>query len=165
MVQNPKAKKEIFIILILLPILIILVLMNFSSPLSKHRSSPPVSSDSAKMAFQASPSPTQIQQHPQKTPSRFAKYEEKAWGRNPFRKDYVPSPPARPAPQQQRAIPVIHLQGIVWDEVFPYAVIDGEIRGVGDKIGYFEVIEITEDRVTLSDGERVLDLQLFPEMR
>ena len=52
------------------------------------------------------------------------------------------------------------LSGIIWDEQDPKAVVDGNIVGVGDRVGLNTVVEITQDRVILSDGSSEIELRL-----
>jgi hypothetical protein len=44
------------------------------------------------------------------------------------------------------------LNGILWDETSPMAIIDAEVVKVGDNVGENTVVEIKPDSVLLSDG-------------
>lgn len=88
-------------------------------------------------------------------------YEEMEWARNPFLRVGAPAPIAPAAP---KVVPTFVLEGIVWDPAMPYAIINGELRGVGDRIDDFEVVEITQKRVTMKRDDQVIDLGLFPEL-
>jgi len=55
----------------------------------------------------------------------------------------------------------LSLDGIVWDEKSPYAIISDKIVGVGDEIAGNKVIDIKVDSVTLSDGTREYELKLW----
>lgn len=50
------------------------------------------------------------------------------------------------------------LEGIVWDEEDPKAVINGNILSIGDKIDGKEIVDIRKDGVTLDDGKNILEL-------
>ena len=92
----------------------------------------------------------------------IAGYENLPWRNNPFEKDqeYVPVPiPIVPVP-----IPDLVLQGIVWDENDPYAIINDDIWARGDELKGFIVFEITQETVTLKKGDEVIDLKLFPDI-
>ncbi len=52
------------------------------------------------------------------------------------------------------------LQGIIWDEKSPKAVIDGKIVSTGDRVGGKVVLEILPDRVVLSEGTEKYELRL-----
>lgn len=67
------------------------------------------------------------------------------WGRNPFTKG---------AP-----IKTSSLEGILWDEKVPMALISGETVKKGDKIGSSTVIDIQKDRVILNDGTKDIELR------
>lgn len=73
------------------------------------------------------------------------------WGRNPFILGRLGAAVASE----------LSLDGIVWDEESPYAIINDEIVKVGDEIAGNKVIDIKVDSVTLSDGSREYELKLF----
>ena len=50
------------------------------------------------------------------------------------------------------------LQGILWDEKNPSAVINGRVVSVGSKIDGNLVVEIKQDRVTLNNGFDIIEL-------
>lgn len=54
----------------------------------------------------------------------------------------------------------LQLQGILWDEKKPRALIGGEIVGKGDALGNNVVIKISKDSVLLNDGTNDLELKL-----
>lgn len=54
----------------------------------------------------------------------------------------------------------LELTGILWDPQNPEALINDKICGKGDRIGGFQVIEIRENKVILSDGARQIELKL-----
>lgn len=91
------------------------------------------------------------------------KYESISWVRNPFRLA-VANVPAIVA-DTRPAIPNMKLEGIVWDRSNPYAIIDGEVRTIGDLVAGYTVSEITKEKVVLERGGDKYELGLFPELR
>lgn len=82
---------------------------------------------------------------------RYAKRSNySGWGRNPFTKE-APIGISTGGP---------NLEGIMWDEKLPLALINGKTVKIGDKLGSDTVIDIQKDRVILSDGSRDLELKL-----
>jgi len=80
---------------------------------------------------------------------------EKGWGRDPFF--------SVTANTGNTKLGDLIVNGIVWDEKNPYAIIDRDVVKVGDKLGNMTVIEITENSVILEEnGERyTLTLNVF----
>lgn len=72
------------------------------------------------------------------------------WGRDPF---FVKG--------EEKALPSLRLEGIIMDPVSPFAMINGEIRKVGDTMDGATVVEIREDRVILKLGKKEFTLMLF----
>ena len=56
----------------------------------------------------------------------------------------------------------LHLSGILWDAVTPMAIINGQTLHVGEKLEGYEVIQILQDHVVLSDGTTTSELLLAP---
>jgi hypothetical protein len=54
----------------------------------------------------------------------------------------------------------LKLDGIIWDEKAPLAMINGRILKPGDTIAQNRIIKIKPDRVFLSDGLREFELKL-----
>ena len=52
------------------------------------------------------------------------------------------------------------LNGILWDNERPQAIINNDIINLGDEIGGFKVITINEDSVVLNDGGNDIELKL-----
>ena len=73
------------------------------------------------------------------------------WGRNPF------------APEEMPRIKVVKftLNGILWDEENPKALINNIILEIGDKIEENTIIDIKHDRVILNDGTNDFELRLM----
>jgi len=68
------------------------------------------------------------------------------WGRNPFMPGY-----------DQKALV---LEGIVWDEKNPKAIINGNIFGVGDHTGSNRIIAIKKDSVVIINRTGTVELYL-----
>ena len=69
------------------------------------------------------------------------------WGRNPFLLSAKSS-----------AGPI--LNGIIWDDKKPMAIINDNVVGVGDHVGSNQVADIQQDRVILSDGVNTVELRM-----
>ena len=54
----------------------------------------------------------------------------------------------------------IALEGVMWDEKTPRAIINGRVMKVKDRIGANEVVEIKQDRVILNDGKNLIELNI-----
>ncbi|MFC1646610.1 hypothetical protein ACFL2Y_05500 [Candidatus Omnitrophota bacterium] len=78
---------------------------------------------------------------------RVKRSDYDSWGRSPFTLKKVVDK-------------TIRLNGIVWDEHIPKAIINDYIVGIGDTIGENTVVDIKQDRVILSDGTRTFELRL-----
>lgn len=73
-----------------------------------------------------------------------------SWGRNPF---MLFSAPVKTSIG-------FHLDGIIWDNRAPLAVINDEVVGIGDKVGTNTIVEIRPDMVVLNDGTKNIELNL-----
>ena len=76
-------------------------------------------------------------------------------------------PPSLPQKAEERKIwktppSDLKLEGIIWNEEEPLAVINDEIMRVGESIGSAKLIEIREDEVIFKDGEGEFILKLIP---
>jgi hypothetical protein len=60
----------------------------------------------------------------------------------------------------------INLQGVLWDEKKPMAIINGDVVGVGDDVGGIKVVDIKRDKIVVDkDGEvAVISLNVEDEM-
>jgi len=54
----------------------------------------------------------------------------------------------------------IYLNGILWDETSPLAIINDEVVKIGDRVGEYAVVKIKKDSVILSNGSSELELRL-----
>ena len=68
------------------------------------------------------------------------------WGRDPFTP--VESPKASV------------LEGIMWDAQAPQAIINGNILGVGDRVGPGVIVDIQQDSVTIKTGTEEKEYRL-----
>ena len=68
-----------------------------------------------------------------------------SWGRNPFMLGYDSK--------------ALMIEGIVWDEENPKAIINGNIFGIGDKVGVNVIVDIDQNSVIIK-GESE-DVKLF----
>ncbi len=71
-----------------------------------------------------------------------------AWGRNPF------------VLEAGKSAKKLTLNGILWDDQSPKALIGDHIVGKGDSIGQSVVVDIYRDRVILNNGMEYLELRL-----
>ena len=54
------------------------------------------------------------------------------------------------------------LTGILWDPNEPIAVINGQTVQVGDEVDGYQIVAISHDRVSLTDGTPTLQLSISP---
>jgi hypothetical protein len=73
------------------------------------------------------------------------------WDRDPFHLDVV-----------EEQIIELKLSGIIWDPAKPLALINGQMVTVGANVAGQQVVAITQQQVTVSDGTTTLQLQLVP---
>ncbi|MEA3346668.1 MAG: hypothetical protein U9Q21_01095 [Candidatus Auribacterota bacterium] len=87
----------------------------------------------------------------QEVPKRlWAKSAYPSWGRDPFT---IPKTPVDISVE-------LKLNGIMWDRDNPLTIINGKVLKTGGKIGTNTVINIKQDKVILSDGNREFELKL-----
>ena len=77
--------------------------------------------------------------------------QQVAWGRDPFLRGRTTD-----------ATSDLTLSGILWDANQPMAIINGQTLHVGDHLEGYRVTEITQDRVSVSDGTQILQLLVAP---
>lgn len=73
------------------------------------------------------------------------------WGRNPF----------APVEASVRVVTKLTLNGIMWDEERPLAIINDNVVGIGGKVGENRVVDIKKDSVILNDGTGNFELRLI----
>jgi hypothetical protein len=160
---DSKSRKQLILVGCLAPVLVVLLWANLIDPALKRsfrRAAAPAA------AAKAAPVPASAPATQPADPKEIAGYEDLEWKKNPFVGLEPVTPKGEPAPVRKGAAPTptFFLEGVLWDDRNPYAVVNGEVRGVGDKIGQYEVVEITRDSVTLRSGDEVLELKLFPDL-
>ena len=155
--MDGKTRKQLIFVACLLPVLLLAWLRVAHRT---HRASAPAPAGSAASL----PKPPETSRAAARS-ERIRVYEVKPWRKNPFFKKGKPIVPPPEEHQEPVLTPTFHLEGIVWDVDYPFAIIDGEVRALGDTVLSYEVIGITQDTVTLRKGDQVLDLKLFPELR
>ncbi len=78
--------------------------------------------------------------------------DKKPWGRNPFTFGAI----ASRAPGADS----LELNGIVWDEYNPYAIVNNEVLKTGDVINGMTVLDIREKEIILDSGNEEYRLRL-----
>ncbi len=164
--MDDKAKKQLMVIGALIPVLLLAVIYALwgCGVFSGHKAPPPAPSAPAAYAPAAPappqpPSPAVAKQRQEAVTS----LEDGSWVRNPFKLGVVARAPVIYAPGRT-VLPDMKLEGIVWDKKSPYAIIDGELRTIGDVVSGFVVQNIKQDRVILEKNGDVFELGLFPEL-
>jgi hypothetical protein len=137
------------IVMFLLPLLAAAALAVWAPRLFKaagHKSPPKIrgyTQDEELKEIDAFVNQTALTQH-----SRMSPFD--LWGRDPF---YVSAEQTTPAEEWP-------VKGIFWREVDPSALIGEDVIEVGDKLGNYVVTNITPDAVVISDGRKVIKLQV-----
>ncbi|MFH1867733.1 MAG: hypothetical protein ABH843_02065 [Candidatus Omnitrophota bacterium] len=80
--------------------------------------------------------------------------EGKAWGRDPF------VPWGIMAESSDLDILGIKLEGIIWDQANPTAVINGGIYQAGDSIKNINILKIKKQSLTVTDGKKEYNIEL-----
>lgn len=114
--------------------------------------------DKFRMESGASLEPPPPPQHPvarkAEMPIPIEKYRVLEWGRDPFRKN------VSPAVTSESLTPGWILNGILYDETDPSAIIDGKLVKVGADINGARVINIQKKVVTLNINGSLVELTL-----
>ena len=84
------------------------------------------------------------------TKRRAKRTEYTSWGRNPFT---LTDTSVRMATR-------LILNGIMWEEDSPLAVINDNVMGIGSRISGNTIVEIKEDKVILNDCDSNFELRL-----
>lgn len=87
-------------------------------------------------------------------PIPIEKYRDLDWGRDPFRRN------ASPAVVSESNTPGWILNGILYDETDPSAIIDGKLVKVGTEINGARVLNIRKKAVTLDINGSSVELTL-----
>lgn len=72
---------------------------------------------------------------------------------------------AQQAAAEEVTLPALHLQGLVYGQLKPRAIIDGQVVGEGDRINDIEVLQIQRDGVLLFYQNRRFFLRPGPGTR
>lgn len=54
----------------------------------------------------------------------------------------------------------LYLEGIIWDDIKPMAIINDEVVSAGDKIRGVEIVDIQKDKVILSYQDEIFELKM-----
>ncbi|MBL7068367.1 MAG: hypothetical protein ISS34_00725 [Candidatus Omnitrophica bacterium] len=81
---------------------------------------------------------------------RARKTEYTVWGRNPFVPELTP---------KERLVKLT-LNGILWDEDYPSAILNKSIVKIGDVVDGNTIVDIGPDKVILNDGTGDFELRL-----
>ncbi len=87
-------------------------------------------------------------------PRKGARTSVNIWGKSPF------LPLKTEAARVMTESGGIELEGIMWDEKTPCAIINGRVVKAKDRIGDNEVVEIKKDRVILNDGKNLIEINI-----
>jgi hypothetical protein len=90
----------------------------------------------------------------QASPQRQAQRQREAalsWTRDPFSRG-----------GGSGAVSGLSLSGILWDVSRPIAIINGEMKQVGEEVEGYRIMGISQDRVSVSDGTESFQVLLAP---
>ena len=74
-----------------------------------------------------------------------------AWRRDPFTRGAAMDPMSG-----------LQLSGILWDAHAPIAIINNQMVQVGEDLQGYQIVEISSDRVSLTDGTETIHLTISP---
>lgn len=80
------------------------------------------------------------------------------WGRSPF---FLEEKTGGVRVSDEKAF-ILELNGILWDESSPVAIINNEIVGIKGKVNKYIVIKIEKEKVVLTDGFSNFELIMEP---
>lgn len=140
-------KVVILVMLLVLAVLSLLHGMNASKK-EKRLSQPPAAAEELSDQKNILPASKSVE-----IERRAARTQFTSWKRNPF----------VPTGIQGGSSVNLELGGIMWSGENPTAIVGDAIVKKGDKLGMYEVIEIKQDRVILSDGTKDVVLRLKEE--
>ena len=120
------------------------------------RSSEPAAPAGADQPHAAGEAPSAGESAPPALPDRSAQRETQrqeaerlAWARDPFTRGQAEGEGAS-----------LTLSGILWDARQPLAIINGQMLQVGEECEGYRVVEITQNRASLTDGVQTLQLSI-----
>ena len=143
--QKNTEKKKLIIFIVLGALAVLSVVRGIFTPSAIRRD---LASTPAQTVQKTEPAATRLATSPSARSAKKSKYN--TWGRNPFVAATIPGEPAGE----------LKLGGILWDKDKPVAIINDNMAGIGDTVGAYKVVGITQDSVTLNDGteEHILKL-------
>jgi len=145
MKQENTEKKKLVILIVLGALAVLSLVRGILTPSAVRRD---LASTPAETVEKTEPAATRVAIGPSARSAKKSNYN--AWGRNPFVATKKPGAP----------VGELNLGGILWDKDKPMAVINDNMVGIGDTVGAYKVVDITQDSVTLNDGteEHILKL-------
>ena len=138
-----KQKKIVILIVLSIGAVISLIYGITASPKTRRSTSPAAEYVSSVKTAQSSRGIIPTERRAKRTEFNF-------WGRNPFAEKESP----------KVKVTKLRLNGILWDDAAPKAIIGDDIVGIGDKVGPNTVVDIKEDRVVLNNGTADFELKL-----
>lgn len=147
-----KQKKQLIITAGLILVLVIVWANTFKAISNKKKGklAPPAESVSAG-SFVSNEAATEAMKKPLISQKPEVE-DDSAWGRCPFSGKVFYG--------EAKALD-LKLTGILWDEDNPQAIINDEIREIGQKVGKFKIIEILPEEVIVSDGTEKFELKIY----
>jgi len=148
MKQESTEKKKLIILIVLGALAVLSLARGILTPSAVRRE---LASAPAEIAETAETVKETVKKSEPAATARVAKKSEyNTWGRNPFVAAKRPGAP----------VGELSLGGILWDKDKPVAIINDNMVGIGDTVGAYKVVDITQDSVTLNDGteEHILKL-------
>ncbi len=144
-------KKRIEIIATFIMALVLIMAWMNSFKVMRKRSVPVVASVSA-----APQEGTGKLTQPQQPPEKKDKPKEviTRWGRDPF------SGKAYSTASRAEGLGDLKVEGVIWDKKNPLAMINGRVLKKGDNFKGNVVVDIKENSVILSDGNRDIELKV-----
>lgn len=142
-------KKTLPLIFLIFLVLLMIVVWSNAFKKKPKRS---IASGKAKSSQSVSKEDADIVFWGERSVKKRLKSEFKSLGRDPFSLG-----------KEAASLADLNLIGILWDESFPQAIINGEIVKVGDVINNNKVVEIKRDKVILSEGKNRVELKLWNE--
>ena len=136
--------------------LVIVMIAVYARASRSARSSEPAAPAGADQPQASGETPSSGESAPPALPDRSAQRETQrqeaerlAWARDPFTRGQAEGEGAS-----------LTLSGILWDAHQPLAIINGQMLQVGEEYEGYRVVEITQNRVSLTDGVQTLQLSI-----
>lgn len=145
MKQENTEKKKLIILIVLGAFAVLSLVRGIFTPSAIRRD---LASTPAETAEKTKPAAARVTIAPSRRSAKKSKHD--AWGRNPFVATKKPGEP----------IEELNLGGILWDKDKPVAIINDNMVGIGDAVGAYKVVDITQDSVALNDGTEEHTLKL-----